>query len=325
MYRIARPINGISLNGNEYVLDDDNEIKLFESRQLALDFLGMSEADLEDSDIDIQEIEEESSEYPYCMSVAKVLAERTYNDPDEFGGLLPMCLAAYDNTQGCINDAFWDLEELDRSIVRKFRYALIGILREMGLGEFDTDYEIIVEPCTEDRTEYAVIRHKDNFVMLREGDKAWHFGHEGGTLEDLEEEFSCIASSIKTHASREVIPIKDWLLDGNECFEDICVSSHDVLMAGNRMLDKAGAQDIVGEICFRGDDGKFYVGLVEYTIAEASPELVSRILDRLQKEDKDFAAKCERELAERDLDEEMAQFSEEEEAREMEQERKDNE
>lgn len=36
---IARPINGISLNGLEYVLDEFGEVKRFETRCDAVDFL----------------------------------------------------------------------------------------------------------------------------------------------------------------------------------------------------------------------------------------------------------------------------------------------
>lgn len=39
MYAIARPINGISLNGREYVLDNGNNLMLFQSEQDAVNFL----------------------------------------------------------------------------------------------------------------------------------------------------------------------------------------------------------------------------------------------------------------------------------------------
>ena len=40
MYYISRAINGISINGDEYLLDDNNEIMLFESKKEALNFIG---------------------------------------------------------------------------------------------------------------------------------------------------------------------------------------------------------------------------------------------------------------------------------------------
>ena len=38
-YVIGRPIEGISLNGNEYLLDDKGEIKIFEEREDCLNFI----------------------------------------------------------------------------------------------------------------------------------------------------------------------------------------------------------------------------------------------------------------------------------------------
>ena len=39
MYAIARPINGILLNGREYILDNDDNLMLFPSEQDAVNFL----------------------------------------------------------------------------------------------------------------------------------------------------------------------------------------------------------------------------------------------------------------------------------------------
>ena len=38
-YVIAQPVEGISLNGLEYLLDDDNNVKIFKSYDLAHDFV----------------------------------------------------------------------------------------------------------------------------------------------------------------------------------------------------------------------------------------------------------------------------------------------
>jgi len=38
-YCIGRPIEGVSLNGNEYLLDDDGEVLRFESTDACLDFI----------------------------------------------------------------------------------------------------------------------------------------------------------------------------------------------------------------------------------------------------------------------------------------------
>lgn len=56
---IGRPIEGITLNGNEYVLDDDGELMTFDSVEDALDFLkacGLTDEDIEDQGIVIKEV-----------------------------------------------------------------------------------------------------------------------------------------------------------------------------------------------------------------------------------------------------------------------------
>lgn len=48
---IGRPINGISLNGNEYILDENEEVKVFDSQEDAKEFLikaGYSKEELQD-------------------------------------------------------------------------------------------------------------------------------------------------------------------------------------------------------------------------------------------------------------------------------------
>ena len=57
---ISRPVNGISLNGKEYVLDDKGDIKLFDTRDTALDFLkanGVTENDMDSTFMQIEEYE----------------------------------------------------------------------------------------------------------------------------------------------------------------------------------------------------------------------------------------------------------------------------
>lgn len=59
-YVIGRPIEGITLNGNEYVLDDDGELMTFDSEEDALDFLkacGLTDDDIEEQGIVIEEAE----------------------------------------------------------------------------------------------------------------------------------------------------------------------------------------------------------------------------------------------------------------------------
>lgn len=53
-YLVARPINGISINGYEYLYNDEQKLMHFESKDDALDFLSrhfptMSRVDIEES------------------------------------------------------------------------------------------------------------------------------------------------------------------------------------------------------------------------------------------------------------------------------------
>lgn len=59
-YAIGRPIEGVTLNGNEYVLDGDGELMTFDSEEDALDFLqacGFTDNDIEEQGIVIEEVQ----------------------------------------------------------------------------------------------------------------------------------------------------------------------------------------------------------------------------------------------------------------------------
>lgn len=74
--------------------------------------------------------------------------------------------------------------------------------------------------------------------------------------------------------------VKNWIRDGNEGFEEQGFDdTEDILCAAGRLLDAASSHEIVGEVLFEGEDGKFYVGTVEFVIAEADPEYVKEVLD----------------------------------------------
>ena len=63
MYYISRAINGICINGDEYLLDDNNEIIMFPTYEEALNFIGAtSEEELEENYISINKEEEEINE-----------------------------------------------------------------------------------------------------------------------------------------------------------------------------------------------------------------------------------------------------------------------
>jgi hypothetical protein len=60
-YAIGRPIEGVTLNGNEYVLDGDGKLMTFDSVEDALDFLkacGFADSDIEGQGIVIEEVQQ---------------------------------------------------------------------------------------------------------------------------------------------------------------------------------------------------------------------------------------------------------------------------
>jgi hypothetical protein len=62
MFAIARPINGVTINGNEYLLDENDNIKLFATRESAVDFckqFGIDPEYIEPSESDDQFLDDE--------------------------------------------------------------------------------------------------------------------------------------------------------------------------------------------------------------------------------------------------------------------------
>lgn len=59
-YAIGRPIEGVTLNGNEYVLDGDGKLMTFDSEADALDFLkacGFTDNDIKGQGAVIEEVQ----------------------------------------------------------------------------------------------------------------------------------------------------------------------------------------------------------------------------------------------------------------------------
>lgn len=61
---IARPINGISINGDEYAVDDDGKYLCFDSEEEATDHMERwyEEAEIEEEGIYVKEIEVEEND-----------------------------------------------------------------------------------------------------------------------------------------------------------------------------------------------------------------------------------------------------------------------
>ena len=74
--------------------------------------------------------------------------------------------------------------------------------------------------------------------------------------------------------------IKRWIRDGEDALGAQGIeNTEELLCAAGRKLDKAYAHDIVGECLFEGEDGKYYVGTVEFVIEEANPGYVEDCLE----------------------------------------------
>jgi hypothetical protein len=73
--------------------------------------------------------------------------------------------------------------------------------------------------------------------------------------------------------------IVKWIRDGNDGLSASGLEDDDDLLdAAGRALDHACSWDIMGEVLFLADDGKHYVGCVEFMISEANPEYVAECI-----------------------------------------------
>jgi len=78
--------------------------------------------------------------------------------------------------------------------------------------------------------------------------------------------------------------IVKWLRDGDGLSCDGINTSEGLLECAGNALDNACAYDIMGEVLFLADDGRYYVGTVEFMICEANPTYVKDVLDNPEEE-----------------------------------------
>jgi hypothetical protein len=83
--------------------------------------------------------------------------------------------------------------------------------------------------------------------------------------------------------------ILKWIRDGHHGVSD-CEDLDELLDAAGRAMDKAYAQDIMGDIIFLGEDGKAYVGTVNFVVSEADPGYLEAVLDEEELEEVGGAA-----------------------------------
>ena len=79
--------------------------------------------------------------------------------------------------------------------------------------------------------------------------------------------------------------IKRFLRSGEICTEGI-EDIDDLLNHCGRMLDKAYSHDILGEVVFEDEDGKFYLAEVIAVISDPEPSYLKGILEEDEKEKK---------------------------------------
>ena len=75
----------------------------------------------------------------------------------------------------------------------------------------------------------------------------------------------------------DTMKIKKWIKGENEY-----KTTEKVIEMAGVALDDACANEIVGDCLFQGQDGKYYVGTVEFVIQEANPEYVKDALEEME-------------------------------------------
>jgi hypothetical protein len=73
--------------------------------------------------------------------------------------------------------------------------------------------------------------------------------------------------------------IKRWIEDGNDGLAEEVGTTEELLERAGAALDQHYSHEIMGEVLFEGEDGKVYVGTVEFVVAEANPDYVKMILE----------------------------------------------
>lgn len=77
--------------------------------------------------------------------------------------------------------------------------------------------------------------------------------------------------------------IKKWIRSGIN--KSDASDTNALMNDASDALDSAGSWDIMGDISFEGEDGKIYVGTVEFTIGEASADYMKDLEDSGDLED----------------------------------------
>ena len=86
---------------------------------------------------------------------------------------------------------------------------------------------------------------------------------------------------VSMNGTMENMEIEKWILDGNDCLSEDVKDTDTLLSVASQNLDAACSWDIMGPILFKGKDGEYYVGTVDFVISKAAPEYVKATLDNM--------------------------------------------
>jgi len=147
----------------------------------------------------------DKNEFPLCRSVQQALREYPIDDeayPEERDAEseLGLVLTAYNGSDSGADERAWgwgDYPSYLQAIAFKVEAALTGCLTYRGFVQ--EDLRIVVAPSTEHDTHYVAFNPKTGMVLNHGCMPAHHFGHQDGSLEDLEAFFEeLVPPKIKT-------------------------------------------------------------------------------------------------------------------------------
>ena len=107
---------------------------------------------------------------------------------------------------------------------------------------------------------------------------------DAGAIDDLCERLNTQPENRLAFGADHPLTIKHFLRWGE--FEPKAIQTvQDLYDQAGGLLDRVGSWDICGECVFEGEDGKFYVGSVEFHVDAADPDYLQDVLQELESDD----------------------------------------
>ena len=104
-------------------------------------------------------------------------------------------------------------------------------------------------------------------------------------IDELCERLNLSAENRLAFASENPLRIKQFLRSGE--FEPAAIATvQDLYEQAGNLLDRA-CRDICGYCLFEGEDGKFYLGTVEFLVDQVDPDFVKSTLEEFPEEDEE--------------------------------------